>query len=200
MPRCKNAIILILRINMARLALFQLDPVSYNHLFQMLRRQMAILTYHGGFEPSRGDILNPSNMVFSNFHVLTSPNVDMCSMGKVATTQWRKVFCDLDWDGNGCQYLRGKHGKVLGMKSGGMVPRMSGNEKPMFVFLRDPLERFPFGLSRTSACRTADSSNITANPPKSFRIFRFSSSPAADRRFSKETNGNCSKHTWTLCP
>ena len=103
---------------------------------------MAILTYHGGFEPSRGDILNPSNMVFSNFHVLTYPNVDMCSMGKVATTQWRKVFCDLDWDGNGCHYLRGKHGKVLGMKSGGMVPRMSGNEKPRFVFLRDPLERF----------------------------------------------------------
>ena len=60
--------------------------------------------------------------------------IDMCSMGKVATTQWRKVLCDLDWDGNGCHYLRGKHGKELGLKRGGTVPRMSDNEKPRFVF------------------------------------------------------------------
>ena len=35
------------------------NPVSYNHLFQMLRRQMAILTYHGGFESSRETFLTP---------------------------------------------------------------------------------------------------------------------------------------------
>ena len=84
--------------------------------------------------PHEETFLTPVIWSFSNFHVLTSPNVDMCSMGKVATTQWRKVLCDLDWDGNGCHYLRGKHGKELGLKRGGTVPRMSDNEKPRFVF------------------------------------------------------------------
>lgn len=84
------------------------------------------------------------NGAFGGWHNFstTAPLLNFCSIEKVATTEWRKVFCKLNADD--CQpdpvKLCGKKKCAWQTKKG-----MPAKGVPRAVFLRDPLERLLSG-------------------------------------------------------
>ena len=74
----------------------------------------------------------------------TDPAINFCTIEKVGTTEWRRVFCDLNGDeclSNGGSYpkhcVSGLPGRKCAFKTNKTVP----DDAPKAVFLRDPLER-----------------------------------------------------------
>lgn len=74
----------------------------------------------------------------------TNPAFNFCTIEKVGTTEWRRVFCDLNEDecpNNGGNYpshcVSGLPGRKCAFKTKKNVPK----DAPHAVFLRDPLER-----------------------------------------------------------
>lgn len=93
------------------------------------------------FQTLLRDILGPGGGVYSFWHhfYTTKPPFHFCTVGKVATTEWRKVFCKLNaedcLDDNSC----GK--KKCAWKTKQTMPKTA----PWAVFVRDPLERLLSG-------------------------------------------------------
>jgi Sulfotransferase family len=118
------------------------DCSSTMHLYPCFQTLYSSDTFdsHWWFRTLLRDSLNPRNGVFSNLHVLATPELEMCTFGKVATTQWRKVFCILDAEYNGCRIFPTY--SQIHVDPPGPKELLPSTQKPRFVFVRDPLERF----------------------------------------------------------
>jgi hypothetical protein len=87
------------------------------------------------FKTMLRDMADPSSRMFASFHVVKSesPALMICSIAKVASSEWADV---------GCKLNKGAGSKDCNPPSERELP----SETPRAVFLRDPLERFLSGF------------------------------------------------------
>lgn len=74
----------------------------------------------------------------------TNPALNFCTIEKVGTTEWRRVFCDLNEDecpNNGGKYPPHCRTGLPGRKCAFQTNKKVPSDAPNVVFLRDPLER-----------------------------------------------------------
>jgi hypothetical protein len=74
----------------------------------------------------------------------TDPALNFCTIEKVGTTEWRRVFCDLNEDecpNNGDKYPPHCRAGLVGRKCAFQTNKKMPSDAPKAVFLRDPLER-----------------------------------------------------------
>lgn len=87
-----------------------------------------------------------SNGAYGFWHHLstTDPPLNFCTIEKVGTTEWRRVFCDMNE--NECPNVDGKYPShcvsgLVGRKCAFQTKKTVPSDAPKAVFLRDPLER-----------------------------------------------------------
>jgi len=104
--------------------------------FQNSNRTAAVPIIPWWFRTLLRDV--PTNGAYGSWHHFesTKPNVHFCSIEKVATSQWREVFCDLNTDD--CVQDPAYCGKS---KCTYHTSKEMPENAPWAVFLRDPLER-----------------------------------------------------------
>ena len=98
--------------------------------------------FHGGFKQFQTLLRDlPTSGAYGFWHHFstTEPTFNFCTIGKVATTEWRRVFCKLNADDCKVPGSCGKRGCSWRTKK-----EMPENA-PWAVFLRDPLERLLSG-------------------------------------------------------
>jgi hypothetical protein len=87
-----------------------------------------------------------ANGVYGFWHHFstTDPALNFCTIEKVGTTEWRRVFCDLNEDecpnNNGVYPPHCRTG-LVGRKCAFQTNKKVPSDAPKAVFLRDPLER-----------------------------------------------------------
>mmetsp|Transcript_8224 Transcript_8224/g.16725 ORF Transcript_8224/g.16725 Transcript_8224/m.16725 type:complete len:408 (-) Transcript_8224:1037-2260(-) len=121
------------------------------------------------FQTLLRDILAGGGGVYAPWHhfYTTKPPFHFCTVGKVATTEWRKVFCKLNAqdcvdDSSSCR-------RNCAWKTTQKMPAKA----PWAVFVRDPLERLLSGFldkcynPRTRKNQGHCEPNVVFNPKKS---------------------------------
>ena len=92
------------------------------------------------FQTLLRDIMNNGAYGFWHHFYTTKPAFHFCTIGKVATTEWRKVFCELNKEDCIVPDTCGKRNCAWRTKQ--TMPEKA----PHAVFLRDPLERLLSGF------------------------------------------------------
>ncbi|KAL3800147.1 hypothetical protein HJC23_001068 [Cyclotella cryptica] len=96
------------------------------------------------FQTLLRDIVRNGAYGFWHHFGTTDPAIHFCSIEKVGTTEWRKVFCDLNEEecpNNGGNYPPHCVTGLVGRRCAFMTKKPLPNNAPHAVFLRDPLER-----------------------------------------------------------
>ena len=88
------------------------------------------------------DVIDNGSYGFWHHFTTTNPSINFCTIGKVATTEWRRVFCELNRDDCMPNPLEQCGKKQCAWKT---KKNMTENA-PWTVFLRDPLERLLSGF------------------------------------------------------
>ncbi|KAL7492431.1 hypothetical protein ACHAWT_001579, partial [Skeletonema menzelii] len=96
------------------------------------------------FQTLLRDILAGGTGVYSPWHhfYTSKPPFHFCTMGKVATTEWRKVFCKLNKEDCVDDNSPGCNKQKCAWKTTQKMP----TNAPWAVFVRDPLERLLSGF------------------------------------------------------
>ncbi|KAL7487159.1 hypothetical protein ACHAW6_012754 [Cyclotella cf. meneghiniana] len=96
------------------------------------------------FQTLLRDVVRNGAYGFWHHFATTDPPIHFCSIEKVGTTEWRKVFCDLNEDecpNNGEKYPPHCFSGLVGRKCAFKTSKPLPKDAPLAVFLRDPLER-----------------------------------------------------------
>ena len=96
------------------------------------------------FQTLLRDITGKGGGVYVPWHhfYTTEPSLNFCTIDKVATTEWRSVFCKL----NAADCVNNTKGSCGKRKCTYTTLKTMPGEAPWAVFLRDPLERLLSGF------------------------------------------------------
>jgi len=96
------------------------------------------------FQTLLRDITGRGGGVFGPWHHFdtTEPLLNFCTIDKVATSEWRKVFCEL----NKADCVNNTEGSCGRKKCAFRTLQTMPEEAPWAVFVRDPLERLLSGF------------------------------------------------------
>lgn len=106
---------------------------------------------------------------FWHHFTTTDPPINFCTIGKVATTEWRKIFCQLNKDDCMPNPVEQCGKKKCTWQTKQDMP----NDAPWAVFVRDPLERLLSGFidkcvrPRTRKLEKHCEPNVIFNPDSS---------------------------------
>jgi len=122
------------------------------------------------FQTLLRDILGSGGGVYAPWHhfYTTKPLLNFCTIDKVATTEWRKVFCEL----NKADCVNNTNRACNKRKCTYRTLQTMPTEAPWAVFVRDPLERLLSGFLDKCVDATARirqghcEPNVVFNPKK----------------------------------
>jgi|EP00970_Alexandrium_tamarense_P008445 hypothetical protein len=93
------------------------------------------------FQTLLRDILQNGAYGFWHHFTTSDPPLNLCTIEKVGTTEWRKLFCNLNKDECLLPEPNGCLGGIPGRKCKWRTDKEMPVDAPWAVFLRDPLER-----------------------------------------------------------
>jgi hypothetical protein len=97
------------------------------------------------FQTLLRDITVQHNGAYGHWHhfYTTNPPFNFCTIAKVATTEWRRVFCQLNADECKDIFTKSQNCNTHGhlKQCGWRTKKEMPEDAPWAVFLRDPLER-----------------------------------------------------------